>query len=64
MSLGKLNYEALEEEFCYWYHKVNGKFPSNKTKFSKLNLVVQIHRLKRSNKVIEENINHYMESQS
>jgi hypothetical protein len=59
MSLGKLNYDSLNEEFCYWYHKINGKFPSSKTKFSKLNLVVQIQRLKRSNKVIEENSSPY-----
>lgn len=62
MSLGKLNYESLNEEFCYWYHKVNGKFPSKTTRFSKVNLVLQIHKLKRSSKVIQENINHYMES--
>jgi hypothetical protein len=67
MSLGKLNYESLNEEFCYWYHKVNGKFPSKSTNFSKLNLVVQIHKLKRINKVVEENSSPYqpqLESQS
>lgn len=47
MSYGKLNYQALEEEFCYWYSKVNFKYPSKDTKFTKVNLVKHIHKLKR-----------------
>lgn len=55
MSLGKLNYDTLNEEFCYWYYKVNNKFPSRDTKFSKLNLIKKIWQLKRSHNVIESN---------
>lgn len=55
MSLGKLNYDSLNEEFCYWYYKVNSKFPDRATKFSKLNLIKKIWQLKRSAKVIQEN---------
>ena len=47
MSYGKLNYQALEEEFCYWYSKVYLKFPSKELRFSKVNLVRGIHKLKR-----------------
>jgi hypothetical protein len=47
MSYGKLNYESLNEEFCYWYSKVNQKFPSKNTKLSKHNLLIHIHQLKR-----------------
>lgn len=60
MSLGKLNYDSLNEEFCYWYHKVNNKFPDRATKFSKLNLIKKIWQLKRSAKVIQENASHYL----
>lgn len=55
MSLSKLNYPSLEEEFCYWYHKVNNKFPNKDTRFSKINLIKKIHQLKRSNRIIQEN---------
>lgn len=47
MSYGKLNYQSLEEEFCYWYNKVNLRFPNKESKFSKVNLVRFIHKLKR-----------------
>jgi hypothetical protein len=47
MSYGKLNYESLQEEFCYWYNKVNLKFPNKDTQYSKVNLVRHIHKLKR-----------------
>ncbi len=47
MSYGKLNYQALEEEFCYWYSKVYLRFPSKELRFSKVNLVRGIHKLKR-----------------
>lgn len=47
MSYGKLNYQALEEEFCYWYSKVNLRFPNKDTRFSKVSLVRHIHKLKR-----------------
>ena len=60
MSLGKLNYDSLNEEFCYWYHKVNNKFPDRATKFSKLNLIKKIWQLKRSAKVIQENASPYL----
>jgi hypothetical protein len=47
MSLGKLNYQSLNEEFCYWYYKVYGRFPNKSTAFSKENLISKIHQLKR-----------------
>jgi hypothetical protein len=47
MSYGKLNYQELEEEFCYWYSKVNQRFPAKEARFSKVNLVRHIHKLKR-----------------
>jgi hypothetical protein len=53
---GKLNYDALEEEFCYWYNKVNFKFPSNTTRFSKVNLVRNIHKLKREHKRLNKSL--------
>ena len=58
MSYGKLNYQALEEEFCYWYSKVYSKFPEKQTRFSKVNLVRSIHKLKREhNKLIRSQSN-------
>lgn len=55
MSYGKLNYQALEEEFCYWYSKVYLKFPEKQTRFSKVNLVRNIHKLKREHNRIQSN---------
>lgn len=52
MSYGKLNYQSLEEEFCYWYSKVNLKYPSKDTKFTKVNLVKHIYKLKREHRKI------------
>ena len=53
MSYGKLNYQSLEEEFCYWYNKVNLRFPNKDTRFSKVNLVINIHKLKREYRRIQ-----------
>lgn len=51
MSLSKLNYDTLNEEFCYWYIKVYDRFPNNNAKFSKSNLIKTIWSLKRSFKI-------------
>ena len=48
MSLSKLNYDALNEEFCVWYYKVNKKFPDKHTLFSKAKLIKLIWALRRS----------------
>jgi hypothetical protein len=48
MSYGKLNYEALQEEFCVEYFTLYGKYPAKSAVFSKENLIKQIHKLKRS----------------
>jgi len=50
MSISKLNYDTLNEEFCFWYFKVYEKFPNRKAEFSKPNLVKTIWSLKRSYK--------------
>jgi hypothetical protein len=60
MSLGKLNYDSLQEEFCILYHQLYGKLPDKSTRFSKPNLIKKIWSLKRSIKVIDENSSYYL----
>lgn len=48
MSLGDLNYDSLQEEFCVWYFRVNRKFPDRSTIYSKRSLIKYIWSLKRT----------------
>lgn len=54
MSLSKLNYDSLQEEFCYWYFKVNKKFPDKDTVFSKAKYIKLIWALRRSYKYYQQ----------
>jgi len=47
MDISKLNYPAINEEFCYWYFKINGKFPKGECNYSKQNLIRYIKRFKK-----------------
>ena len=48
MSLGKLNYSSLLEEFCVEYFRVYKKLPPKSTVFTKENLIRKIHFLRRT----------------
>jgi hypothetical protein len=50
MNLNKMNYNTLNEEFCFWYFKVYNKFPDKRVKLTKHGLVKQIWSLKRSHR--------------
>jgi hypothetical protein len=47
MSIGKLNYESLNEEFCHWYYKYHKVFPNKSMHYEKEDLINKIHLLKR-----------------
>ena len=48
MSLTKMGYDALCEEFCYWYSLINGKYPHNKTVYSRNQMIRFIWSFKRN----------------
>lgn len=54
MSLGHLNYDALLEEFCVWYFRVNHKLPNKSTVFSKKSLIRYIWALRREHSKYEK----------
>lgn len=47
MSMGKLNKEALDEVYVYWYYKVYKKLPKAKPVHTKANTIKLIWILKR-----------------
>lgn len=56
MDLTKLNYPAINEEFCYWYFKTHGKLPKGDVKYSKQHLIKYINRFRSDfNKQIRSN---------
>ena len=59
MSLGHLNYDALLEEFCVWYFRVNRKLPNRSTMYSRKSLIRFIWKLKRTHSVNCKN-EHYV----
>ena len=54
MSLGDLNYDALLEEFCVWYFRVNRKFPNRSTMYSRKSLIRFIWKLKRTHSLLSQ----------
>lgn len=56
MSLSKLSYDALNENFCYWYFKVYQKFPNKNAVYSRANLVKIIWILKRKYARIQKQV--------
>lgn len=48
MALTKLNYTALEEEFCMWYIRYTNKLPNKNIKLTRHKLVKAINFYKRN----------------